>query len=264
MEKEAVALLDHDLLLRFATELGYCLQVSGGEIYRVEETVRRVLAAYGAPDGEVFAIPNCLTVSLTEPGGHALTRIRRVGHHGTDIYRLEALNQLSREVCGTLPPLPDAMACLEAICADRTLYSHRLQLLAYAVGPAAFVPFFGGGWRDTLCGGVCGLVIGLCDLFLERLGTNPFFRTAAGAFFSALMALALVGVGFGVHADTIIIGALMALVPGIAFTNSMRDIIAGDLVAGITKSAESLLIGVTIALGTGAALWAARLLGVTV
>ena len=33
----------------------------------------------------------------------------------------------------------------------------------------------------------------------------------------------------------------MALVPGIAMTNAMRDIMAGDMVAGISKAAEALL-----------------------
>ena len=42
----------------------------------------------------------------------------------------------------------------------------------------------------------------------------------------------------------------MALVPGIAMTNAMRDIMAGDMVAGISKGAEALLIGAAIALGT--------------
>jgi uncharacterized membrane protein YjjP (DUF1212 family) len=43
----------------------------------------------------------------------------------------------------------------------------------------------------------------------------------------------------------------MNLVPGVAITNSMRDIIAGDLVAGLTKLTEALIIGTAIAIGTG-------------
>ena len=41
----------------------------------------------------------------------------------------------------------------------------------------------------------------------------------------------------------------MTLVPGLAITNSMRDIIAGDLLAGVTKTTEALLIGAGIAVG---------------
>ena len=45
-----------------------------------------------------------------------------------------------------------------------------------------------------------------------------------------------------------------------ASRTAMRDIMAGDMVAGISKTAEALLIGMAIALGTGVSLWLARLM----
>ena len=98
--------------------------------------------------------------------------------------------------------------------------------------------------------------------FLDKLDTNPLFKTFISACLSALAALALAGLVPGTHSDTIIIGALMALVPGMIFTNAMRDIIAGDMVTGISRTTEAILIGVFIALGSGVALFAARALGV--
>ena len=54
--------------------------------------------------------------------------------------------------------------------------------------------------------------------------------------------------------DKIIIGAFMGLVPGVAITNFMRDVLEGDLFAGITKLTESLLTATALALGAGIAL----------
>lgn len=257
------ATVDYDELLNFATEMGFRLQVCGAEIYRVEESVQRILAAYGAPTGEVFAIPNCLIVSVTDPNGRPLTRIRRIGMHGTDIFRMEALNDLCRKICAEVPPLEASAQRLSAICDNHLTYSFWTRIGAYAMGTSAFALFFGGNWRDALCGGICGIVIGGSLSFMDRLRTNLFFKTFVSGCLSALVALALVSAGLGVHVDTVIIGALMALVPGIAFTNAMRDIIAGDMVTGISKTTEALLIGVSIALGTAVALWVARLLGVS-
>lgn len=254
--------MDYDELLSFATALGYRLQMAGAEIYRVEESVQRILAAYGAPTGEVFAIPNCLTASVTTPGLHPITRIRRVGFHGTDIHRLEALNGLCRRICASPPPLDEAWTMLRTICADHTAYSYPFQLFAHALAAFAFTFFFGGGLRDAICAAMCGVTIGLCCTFMDKLHTNPFFKTSVGGFFSALAALLLTAVGIGVNYDIIIIAALMDLVPGIAFTNAIRDVIAGDMVSGISKIAEALLIGVAIALGTGLALVLVRFLGV--
>ena len=53
---------------------------------------------------------------------------------------------------------------------------------------------------------------------------------------------------------TIIIGAIMSLVPGVAITNIMRDIIAGDVITGTTKLAEVLLIALAIAVGIALAM----------
>ena len=54
--------MDYDALLDLGTELGYKLVLSGAEIYRVEESVLRLLTAYGLQP-QVFALPSCLIVS---------------------------------------------------------------------------------------------------------------------------------------------------------------------------------------------------------
>jgi uncharacterized membrane protein YjjP (DUF1212 family) len=46
----------------------------------------------------------------------------------------------------------------------------------------------------------------------------------------------------------------MTLVPGVAITNAMRDVIAGDLLAGTMKGVEALLIALALAAGTAVAL----------
>ena len=77
--------MNYDQLLNISVELGCQLMFSGAEIYRVEESVRRLLQAYGLESPEVFAIPNCVIVSVTTPAGHPITRMRRIASHGTDI-----------------------------------------------------------------------------------------------------------------------------------------------------------------------------------
>ena len=75
---------EYDKLLNLGSELGRLLMHSGAEIYRVEESVTRLLTAYGLKP-QVFAIPSCLIVSVDAPDGRPLTRMCRIGPHGTDI-----------------------------------------------------------------------------------------------------------------------------------------------------------------------------------
>ncbi len=241
-------------LLEFAVELGYQIQVAGGEIYRVEESIGRVLTAYGVEGGSVFAIPNCIIASAPGSDGQPQTRVRRVPAHGTDIYRLEAVNELCRELCQRPAPLEEAWKRLEECDQKEVFYPRHVTLLAYFLGAAMFALFFQGSWRDSLCAGLCGASIGLCQWGMERLRANLFFKTLAAGAVSGLLALILVWMGLGTNDDLITIGALMILVPGVALTNAVRDVMVGDMMSGISKLGEAVLIAVAIALGTGLAL----------
>ena len=205
---------------------------------------------------------------------HKKDRIRALWHHlrthkDYDIIHYHTASKIGAPVCGMMRALcPKAKIIVHShiVYPPLTLTwraAHGVyQLFAdYFLGCGVFTMFYGGPPMDGLCGGLCGVVIGLCLTLTVRLGANLFFRTTAGAAAGGLVAVALIALGLGHNQDLIIIGALMALVPGIAITNAMRDIMAGDMVAGISKGAEALLIGVAMALGTALALGLVRVFG---
>lgn len=245
--------MDYDKLLNMAAELGYQLMYSGAEIYRVEESARRLLHAYGLTAPEVFAIPNCVIVSVATPEGHPITRMRRVPAHGTDIELLERCNSLCRRLCAETPPLDEAQALIFALPEKAPQYTPRQVLLGYGLAPAFFAPLFGGGLADTASAFICGLAVGICLLYGGRfIGANSFFRTAVCSAATSLLALLLVGAGLGESVDIVTIAALMVLVPGVALTNAMREIMAGDTFSGLSRTADAILIASAIALGAAA------------
>ena len=260
--------MDYDALLELSCEIGFRLMQSGAEIYRVEESIRRILEAYEPQSAEVFAIPNCIITTLVTPEGKTLTRMRRMPSHGTDVDRLEQYNALCRASCaakhcpqrGAGHDLPELMKRLKATEGKKRSYSGWQIMLAYFTATAFFSLFFGGTWRDALCAGICGIAIWAAVDFMAKRGTNLFFRTAASAAVSAVIALGLTALGFGQNIDRITIGALMMLVPGVAITNAMREIMGGDMVAGLSRVAEGVLIATAIALGTGVAMSLSRFL----
>ena len=201
--------------------------------------------------GEVFAIPNCFIISFTDESRHAHTRVRRVPSHGNDVALLTELNAFCRAVSADPPPLEEAARQVEELCRSHPTYPVWGILLAYIVGGGAYTLFFGGGLWDALCGGLCGLAIGLSIQLMKHLRANAFIRTLVCGAASALCALLLTRFGPGEHLDLIIIGALMILVPGIAFTNSIRDVMCGDFTSGVSGAVEAMLTAVAIALGTG-------------
>ena len=242
--------MDYDELLNLGAELGRHLMNSGAEIYRVEESVARLLSAYGT-DPQVFAIPNCLIVSFITPQGKSVTRMCRIPAHGTDIELLERCNGLCRRLCRDRPALEEARALVDSLPARSPRMPKWAVLLGYCGSAAFFSLFFGGGWRDCLSAALCGLAVGACLLFGQRLiGSNIFFRTAVCSAIVSVSALLLVRLGVGQNLEAVSIGTLMLLVPGMALTNAMREIMAGDIFSGLNRTAEVILVATAIALGT--------------
>jgi len=244
-------MINEHLLLDMATELGYRLAMNGAETFRVEDTINRILAAYGIPS-EVFAIPNYLIVSIHGTGGEPMTQMRRIGAHGNDLDAVETYNALSRRICSLLPEPEVAMSWIQTT--GNRHYPWILVLFGNILGALGFAILFGGSFSDCLCAGFCGLIVGLINKFMDTLQANQFFRTIAAAFLMALPAYFLGSVGLAGNTDTVIIGALMILVPGLLFTNAMRDIIYGDTNSGLNRIVHVFLIAIAIAMGTGAAL----------
>ena len=55
--------------------------------------------------------------------------------------------------------------------------------------------------------------------------------------------------GFFIQDGSISIGNIMLLIPGIALTNSIRDMFSGDTISGLLRFTEALVLSVVIALG---------------
>ena len=244
--------MDYYQLLELATDLGYELAMCGAETFRVEESVRRVLLSYGI-HAEVFAITNCLTVSIETDIGKPMTRMRRIGIHGNDLNAVEQFSNLSREICRLTPPPQEARQWLEQTRHSNRSYSLPLLMVGHFLGAFGFSMMFGGSLMDGLCGGLCGLLVGIVNRFTGKMKANQFFSIIAAAFPMALMAYALRVAGLANNADMVNIGALMLLVPGLLFTNAMRDIIFGDINSGTNRIVQVLLIAAAIVSGTAAA-----------
>ena len=104
-----------DQALHLAVSLGTMLLVNGAEINRVEDSMRRVLAAYGAIEPEVFTISSCIIVSVLQEGGQATTRLKRITSRSTDMEKFARLNALSRRLVREKPPYEEAIAALNEI-----------------------------------------------------------------------------------------------------------------------------------------------------
>ena len=150
--------MDYYLLADMTVQIGYELAVAGAETYRVEETMRRVIEAYGT-EGQAFAIPNCVAVSFVTPNTKPLTIMKRVGYHGNDLERIEKLNALSRRICAEVPEPQEAQRWLKETTAAVRSYAVWIYYLGNFMAAAGFCCVFGGTVR----------VLTLVSLFSSRI-----------------------------------------------------------------------------------------------
>ena len=242
--------MNYSVLMALVSALATKLATSGAETYRVEESIRRICAAYGL-DARVYAIPHSLFITIMIPGQLPMTQLCRMEHLGTDLEAVEHYSNLSRRICSEKPDWQTALSWLEVSNRSQKHYGLPMTLLGHVLVASGFCLFFGGSWLDALSAGLCGLLLGLLSRLLS--GTNTFFEKIISAFLMAFFAYALGALGMTHNVDTCVIGALMLLVPGVLFTNALRDIIFGDTNSGINRVVEVLLIAAAIALGTAVA-----------
>lgn len=258
-QQERVLPMNYDELINTATDVGYMLLANGAEIYRVEESMQRIFRAYAVENGEIFAIPTCIYVTISTGDDRPITKIKRCYSRVTNLDKVERANDLCRRICRDTPDFKTIRQELHSI-DSRPNYSYFEQVLAFSFVAFAFTLFYGGNFADGVVAIFCGAAIKIVTQQMNRFHANTFFTNIIASAVSALIALTAAHYNIDLNADKIIIGALMNLVPGIAITSFMRDLMAGDLVAGLIRLTESLLVAAAIAIGSGVVLTATRLL----
>ncbi len=248
----------HEQLLEFAVSLANKLQACGAETYRVEDTITRIIEAYGVKRVDAFVIPSCIMASLETDEGQILTKIRRLQGGGTMLDGIERYTSLCRRICSEHPDMQTARRLLRET--ENSVCRYNLfvyYVSAFLIG-CGFGAFFGGGLLEMLAAGICGLAIGASQQFMGRLHANTFFTSFVCSFILGFLANVLAAVGVGKNADITVIGAIMILVPGFLFTNSLRDIIYGDTMSGLNRLVQVVIIAVALVVGTSAGVSLAR------
>jgi uncharacterized membrane protein YjjP (DUF1212 family) len=238
---------DNSKIMELAYEAGAILLENGAEISRVDETMRRIAGHYGVDDESFFVLSNGIMATA-----RGFARTKFIPIKGTSLDKVVAVNQLSREVSEGKCDLGQLESQLKAIRAMRPKPAWE-QIAASAFGSAAFCIIFGGGFADSIAAFVAGLVLWVYMLFV---GYRHLSRIA-GAITGGLLATLLCGVmyklGLGTHLSNMIIGAIIPLIPGVPFTNGIRDLAHEDYIAGITRLLDALLTFFCISMGVALA-----------
>ena len=209
------------LIVSRALDVGERMLLCGGEVSRVEDTIYRILKSYGASRVEVFTILSFISLTAVFDAEQVYTENRRVSivAYSNDFARLEQLNALSREICQTTPGLDELTERLAAI----------------DLPPRKAVWFL--NW------------------FFRRSALQRLFHAFLISFIAGALCYLVILLGLGEHPGQLMMAVIMVLIPGIAMTNAMREMLISDTISGILRLVESLLIASAVAFGFALAMF---------
>lgn len=243
--------MNDKMLVETAVLAGEIMLTSGAEIYRVEDTIRRMLEMAEMDKVEAIVFSTGIFVSLGRLDGETITVVKRVKARSSNLNRVYLVNDVSRSYCSGQLTVEEAYAKLKEI-QNKLQYRDWMKILG-TIGVAAFFALLlGAGPVEWLAAAATGAILALVSRKLEKAGLNNFCVNVGCAFSVAVTALILEMVIPEMNADTVITSAIMPLVPGVIFTTAIRDMLNGDYLSGSARIVEAVVIALAVAAGVGA------------
>lgn len=242
-------------------EAGRIMLESGSEIYRSEETMVRMAQSFGIEQLDIFTLATCIYVTC-DIDGENYTRIKRTHPKSTDLTKISQINQLSRRMVKTPISVEEFKNALKEI--DEYQKPKRIMVASTMALASAMFAFMlqNCSLNDFACTAVVGFVAYYVYDLMNHFQMHVMFKNLIVTMVVAIMAIICVNSGMGHEINDIIIGGIMLLVPGVATTNAVRDMMMGDILSGTIRVVEALISAIGIAMGAGIVLYCYQLMGV--
>lgn len=223
---------------------------NGGEIYRAEETIDFICKSYGVKEIEAIATPTGIYITISLKGEDTNTLVKRIRKRTIDLQKITDVNNISRKISDHSITLSEALVELDMI-NKRNDIEGKHSILFTGLSSAFFAVLFGGGFLEFFTALLTGILVAVVSTRFANLHSYQFFSSIISGLIIAFIAISVTSFTNIGNYNHIIVGCLMPLLPGLAMTNAIRDTIRGDLVSGIARATEVMLVASSLAAGAG-------------
>lgn len=242
---------DINKLLEITSRAGAMMLKNGAEIYRVEDTVERIIRSiYDASDIDVFATFNALMYSFNVDG-KTYANVKRVKNRGNNLIVVDRVNSFSRKFCNHELNLDQALMELDNI-KNTTKADLKLKIIGATLASTAFpllVNSKAPNFLDLPVTFVVSLLTYLLFIKIEKKMYGYFIENFLAGIMVSLFAHIIGKFVFGFNMANVIVSSMMPYVPGFLLTNSIRDLMSGDATSGLTGLAMSFFVSLALAIG---------------
>lgn len=246
--------MDVKEVVNIALLSGEILLTSGSEIYRVEDTIDRICNVYGI-QCEAFVTPTGIFISgwAAENPNESVTLVRRIKNRTINLHSIELINTFSRNLQTSTLSYDEALRKLKNIEAG-PYFSFLRRLFAAGITSFSYSILFRGTIFDAIITAVIGMLMYSILEKMKSADFSQYFRNFICSFSAGMMSVLAGKLINSLNVDSIIVGSIMILVPGLAITNGIRDALHGDILSSQARITEALIIVTTIGVGVGIAL----------
>ncbi|MDT0671562.1 threonine/serine exporter family protein [Staphylococcus chromogenes] len=248
---DSLTIIDENKVLDVVLLAGKVLLESGAETYRVEDTMGRIAASFGLDDTYAFVTSTAIMFSLND---RTNTRLVRVRERTTDLEKIAIANNVSRKISQNKITLDEAKTELIHLEQASLQFSFIVKFLSAAIASGFFLFMFGGVAHDFIYAVMAGAGAFLTFDLVQRYIQIKFFSEFISSMVVIAVAASFIKLGMTVNQDIITIAGVMPLVPGILITNAIRDLMAGELLAGMSRGVEAALTAFAIGAGVAVVL----------
>lgn len=246
------------------TRMGRDMLTNGSEIFRTKQAMHIAARRMGLEEFEVYLLTNGIFATMSLEGKLYSSRIFQVPLSPIMLNRVDELNALSRRIGeGACSPeeFSEELDRIEAI----PMPAPGVQVFGAGIGSLGFCYLFRGTVADSFVALTAGLLLWAFVLWVLRdVIPSKSMRTSAAAFFVAFLVCLMYRLGWGDSLDSIMIGAIFPLVPGVPLTNAFRNFTENDYLSGLIRLIDTLLTAGALAVGVGIAIGLAMRLGLLV
>ncbi|MBM6987035.1 MAG: threonine/serine exporter family protein [Lactobacillus delbrueckii] len=232
---------------------GRLMLAGGSEMYRVEDTMRRIAVNAGIKEVNVFAMPTGLFVSLDDGECSTVTELETVKKRAINLELVDQVNEFSREFADKRIDLEELEEKLREIEENIPTFPLWLQVIGAGILSATLMVLFLDvyDWIDFPVAGLVGASGYLMDSWLKGHTKIRFLAEMIAAMEMGLLTIIINRIFPACNVNNILTGALMTLVPGLALTNALRDLFMGDWVSGIVRMCEAAMTAIALGGGVG-------------
>ena len=251
--------------IAFMVELAEHLHAYGTTGPRLEASLQMVAQKLGL-ECEPWTNPTGMVLSFSDPmrppGDSDTTRVIRTAPGENDLGRLCDVDCIAEDVVADRMGLAEGHAALRALDRPLTRRENLMQVLGFGLVATGIGGLLRLPWLDIATAGCIGLVIGLLQVAARD---RPRLREAGDAVSAVVAATTAILVAAWVaplNLNTVVISALIVLMPGLALTNAINELTSQHLVSGTARFAGAVATMIMLTVGTMVAMVGLGMLGI--